>query len=641
MSNSKMFTIDKFLGVNQSADSTRELKMGQASEACNFAITDGGNITTRPGLVRAYAIADVEPRVIWSGRLGVNSYMIIGASNANESAYTFRLLRCMDDDSFQELYTLNRPGGLGLKVFSFGGDIYIFSGLSMVRLEIDETVNPPAVRSVVENGYVPLILTGCAPAGGGTILEALNILADKGRVQYSSDGAATAYVLPDAATDVDAITVDGTALAVADVGSFDAAKHTFTFKTAPVKGVNNVEFTISCPSDDITAARKKFFAMPYFEAYNGNADNRLFFYGDGSNVTYYTGITENGKPSALYIPAGNEIVVDMSDSPITGMTRHYSKLLIYKPDCTASISYEPMTLEDGSVIAGFTMHTIHKSAGNEAPGQVRICGNYPRSIGDNHLYEWRVPSSYYADERYAKVMSAPVRDSLAAADASRIVTCCDNSTSTYYLFLNDPEGTVLVNRYALEVWTIYKSRLLTNVVSAVMHGTKMVILAQTEAGGTTYTNCLCWDESARYDACVSGADALDPVAAPDTDAPIPIFAEWRTGYMDFGADYLKKYSSDIWVSLLPQTSSKVTVTAATDRQDDYADKHVGSNLFSYDAVDYAHWSYNFSRAPKIEKVRLKVKKFVYYMLIFRVDEPGAQGTILSFDQLVRYGSYVK
>jgi hypothetical protein len=38
---------------------------------------------------------------------------------------------------------------------------------------------------------------------------------------------------------------------------------------------------------------------------------------------------------------------------------------------------------------------------------------------------------------------------------------------------------------------------------------------------------------------------------------------------------------------------------------------------------------------------MKIKKFVYYKLIFRVTEPGAVATVLSVDQRIRYAGYAK
>ena len=111
--------------------------------------------------------------------------------------------------------------------------------------------------------------------------------------------------------------------------------------------------------------------------------------------------------------------------------------------------------------------------------------------------------------------------------------------------------------------------------------------------------------------------------------------------MSFGADYLRKYSSTLWVSMLPEPSSKMEITVKTDRRDEYMVKYAGRPLLDFSAVDFSNFSFLISRAPKIQRVKLKVKKFVYYKLIFRVNTPGARATVLGYDQEVRYASSVK
>jgi hypothetical protein len=133
------------------------------------------------------------------------------------------------------------------------------------------------------------------------------------------------------------------------------------------------------------------------------------------------------------------------------------------------------------------------------------------------------------------------------------------------------------------------------------------------------------------------------VDAPETidDVSTPIKAVWESGYMDFGTDFRKKYSSNIYVSMLPESRSMMTITATTDRRETYMEKLLRNDVFSWDNIGFASWTFNLSSVPKIRKVRLKVKKFVYYKLIFRVDEPGTRATVLGFDQQVRFSSMVK
>jgi hypothetical protein len=95
------------------------------------------------------------------------------------------------------------------------------------------------------------------------------------------------------------------------------------------------------------------------------------------------------------------------------------------------------------------------------------------------------------------------------------------------------------------------------------------------------------------------------------------------------------------VSLLPQSNSKVTVTAATDRRSEYMEKTLVSNVFSWANANFVDWTFDTNDTPKIKRVRLKVKKFVYYKLIFKVTEPGVKATVLGYDQEVRFASMAK
>jgi hypothetical protein len=85
----------------------------------------------------------------------------------------------------------------------------------------------------------------------------------------------------------------------------------------------------------------------------------------------------------------------------------------------------------------------------------------------------------------------------------------------------------------------------------------------------------------------------------------------------------------------------MSVTASTDRRETYMEKTLRNDVFSFENIGFANWTFNVNTTPKIQRVRLKVKKFVYYKLIFKVEEPGARATVLGFDQQVRFSSMVK
>lgn len=628
-----MFTVDKFFGINESADGLTELGMGEASRMENFFVTDAYNLTVRPGIQRVDAQGQRTAATIlatWAGHIGEQEneelddeyLVVVDFDNGTDRIFLYRMNEDKQLAAFKE-----QRGALGLtkvqnayvKIFPFGGKIYIMSAGNTVYFDGGE------FKAAVP--YTPLVIAGAEPASGsGTTLENLNLMTGKRRIDYSADGTATAYQLPSEAKSVVKIVIDNVEQTIADAGTFSANTHTFTFKTAPVKGVGNVEITYDTDGQVAEANRMRIVKMTLTEAYNGSTDTRLFVAGDGSNICYYSGVTQEGEATPMYFPAMNEIAVDMTSAAVTGLVRHYSKLMVFtRGGGTYTISYEPVTNADGSTVAGFFLRAANKGFGNDVMGQVATVNNFARTVTEDGIYSWNITASYYQDERYAKRVSDMVERSMKAANISDAVVCDDDFSKTYYVFLNDAEGTVLVNRYNLGkegVWCIYKGELFKGIKNAMVSHGVMVFNNGTEL---FYLN-----NGQVYDAATKAGGERKKINAV-----------WESGYMAFGADFQQKYSSEIYVSMLPQAHSSLFVTAATDRREEYLAKEVANNIFSWNGADFRWWTFNTNVAPKIRRVRLKVKKFVYYKLILRVEEEGAQATVLGYDQIVRYGAKAK
>lgn len=625
-SGTKMFTVDKFLGINEAADGFTELKMGEASEMVNFTITEGLNLALRPGVQRVDLTAQREPSPIlasWAGYISEDSkeerLVIVDFYEGQDRIWLYTR-----NEMAGTTVQYRQDGALGLtstednfvKIFAFGGRLWIMSRAN--------TVTYQGGQFVEEKPYIPLVIAGAAPEGGGTTIENINLLTALRRIDYSADGEAVAYVLPTEALNVEAIIIDNVSQDVATVGAWSGATHTFTFNAAPVKGVGNVEFTYSTDAAATEATRLQILSQPLVEAYNGSTDTRLFVGGNG-NVCYYTGVTQHGQITAMYFPALYEVAVDMTGASVTGLVRHYGKLLVFTKDGTYTVSYEPVTLADGTTTAGFYLRSANRGFGSDVVGQIQTVDNFPRTITKDGIYEWKITSSYYQDERYARRVSDMVQKSLRNADIHKIVTCDNSFDKTYYVFLNDDQGTVLVNRYGLgkeNMWCIYRSELFKGVTSAFLFGAQ-VFFAN---GEETF--------------CLNPLLTMDAALEPGGE-PMDILARWESGYMDFGADFRRKYTSQIYVSMLPHANSEMVITAETDRRSEYTEKTVVSNVFSFANVDFRKWTFDTDTTPRIKRVRLKVKKFVYYKLVFRVEGNGASATVLGFDQEIRYGSMAK
>ena len=559
----------------------------------------------------------------WRGVIGTEWYVVVVKKNSNKEC----IIEVIVEDFFtpenyitmEEVkveFNVSKP----VKIAPDGDKLYVFgeptTGLAMKSIVCIYKDTVGKMIHKVNLVYVPLTLTGCSPDGKGETLEPMNIVCSNMRLLYSADGTSKDYVLPSNVKEAYAVVDNDTLLD----GSYSQTTHTFTFKTAPVKGVNNVEFRCTIEDAEINAAAQKFYNMRYSEAYNGSTDGRLFFYGDGTNVCYYTGVPAFG--SGFYLPAGNEIAINATASEITAMCRDYSRLLVFTSDSAFSVTYEPTTLDDGTVIAGFTVKPVHKEIGCDVPGQVQMVSNYPRTICKNGIYDWKIASYSYRDERYAKLISLKVKKTLQRVDMRNAVCCDDSANRTYYVFLNDEKGTVIVHRYELDAWSIYEGEVF-----------KDVLYANTDTKGMLFASA---NSIYQFD-----YNESRDVSLTEEKNNVDIEAVWESGYMSFGAPFKRKYSSTIWISVLPEVASNIGITVSTDSRDEYRQKETGINLFSWNSMDFSNFSFTMNNAPKIKRIKLKVKKFVYYKMIFNVSRSGARATVLGYDQQVRFSSYAK
>ncbi len=105
--------------------------------------------------------------------------------------------------------------------------------------------------------------------------------------------------------------------------------------------------------------------------------------------------------------------------------------------------------------------------------------------------------------------------------------------------------------------------------------------------------------------------------------------------MYFDRDNALKFSSNVWIAMNPESQARVTVTAQSNVDSNYAGEVVSSNLSTFLHVDFAHFSFGTNRKPQVRHVSLKVRRFVYYKLIFSSVSASATATILSADIQVR------
>lgn len=701
----RVFRIQKFLGLNENPDGDTKLRMGEASVMRNFKITRDSNLQRRPGLrmimglLDGYTVKTDPPRdqkvvridrgacstlTFWSAITDPNETAgaldVAGTSKTmtyedvseiptdtagalTETWYykdgandIYRLNECIrDGDEYiwgmqcvtvvstsantpvrglwagsikgtehvigaadghlwrlykegvgwarVDLGDLDTPG----TVFFFGYSeiLYILNGSQF--LQFDGTAMGPV------EGYRPIVSVSVVPTGGGTVYEQVNKLNGKRRCWASPDGTAKTFQLPETGiSSVDWVKTrtDGETVA-ASTYAVDLEKGTVTFDAAPAQGINTLEIAWTHPKSGYSEAVK----MRYAETYNGANDNRVFFYGDGTNRAFYTGLDYNGKARADYWPDMNVLSVGEANTPVTALIRHYSRLIVFKSNATYSVQYGVTSLADDTTVATFYATPVNRSIGNAAMGQAQIVLNYPRTLFGRDLYEWRNSSSYTSnltiDERQAQRISDRIMGTLSDFDIEKCTCWDDNDNQEYYILSSD--GRALVHNYAADAWYLYTDFDATCLVS--FHGQLYAGDSQGRVNSVSYEN--------------------------RTDNGTKISSYWESGSEAFGQDYMRKYSAMLWVGIKPEPHGEVYVTVQTDRKSVHTQKIVSSSLAVFSSADFRRWSFRTNRKPRMDRLKIKAKKFVFYKLIFRTEAINTTVTILSADMRVRSTGYAR
>lgn len=240
-----VYTIDRFRGVNESADTAATMKRGEASYMRNYRITDGGALAVRPAINRLPFLNDgSEVIALWSGYYNGKEALVVLQS-------VIEALLIFSGGVFTPILF---DGELSEKanVFFFADKLYILSGGEFYSVESATTDGETIYKAVRVEGYIPTVVIAASPNGDGTLYEQVNKLTAKRKAKYSSDGTSTKYYLPETGiTEILSVYVDGkeltyrtdyTAVISGSLQNDEYVNRTYVlFTTPPEAGTNNIE----------------------------------------------------------------------------------------------------------------------------------------------------------------------------------------------------------------------------------------------------------------------------------------------------------------------------------------------------------------------------------------------------------------
>lgn len=578
--------IDRFLGINEDESGETQLQLGESPDMLDFRISDEYKLRMREGYEELFAsIGAYNIRGMWYGKING----------------TFHFLFAANGNIYKTVAGVNTSIGTltdaKTSFFAFGNKVYMLNGTEYKSWD--------GTTFATVAGYVPLIATATPPTGGGTPNEQINLLTGKKHQTFSGDSAATAYQLAETdVTSVDTVKVGGVTKTLTTDYTVNLTTGVVSFVVEPTTGVDNVDISWTKGSGSRTEITANFHAM----FFGGQNDSRIFVYGDGTNRYYFTGLA-NGVPSAEYFPALNYREISSDEFAVTDIVRQYDRQIIYTNGGEAWYSYyDPITLSNGDVVADFPTFPLNDTVGNIATGQAQLIQNNPLTI-QHGVYEWGATN--VRDERNVSYISKRVQPSLDAEDLTTAITVDWESKREYWLSIGNK---VWVYNYRLDVW--YKFLLSDS-------ATCFLVINDELYFGTNNGKIMKFDTTLKSDNGTATS------------------ARWEMSFYNFDADYLRKFLTEMWISLKPEAKSSVNITFQTDRvgaSDTYTATY---NLATFADVDFGDWSFLVNYNPQPFHFKIKAKKFVYFKLILTNDKIDEKLTVLSISLPVRMGAKVK
>lgn len=570
--------ITKFLGLHLSLTGDTNLLPGELSQCKNIRITSDYKARKREGYTELFPALNSPIRGQWQGYINGTFYHLFACGG--------KLYKTENGVNTEIGSLADNPTSF----FYFGSKVYILDGQEYRSFD-------GTTLAVVE-GYVPIIAIGTPPAGGGTDYEGINLLNGKKRQRFSADGTAKDFVIRETSVNsVDKVYVNGELKTVTTDYTVDLSNGKITFVTAPTTGQDNIEIWWTKG----TGSRTEVTGHTQYSLFGGKNDTRVFLYGNGTNTMIFSDLAD-GVPSAEYFPALNYSTVGSDEYPITYVTKQYDRQIIF----TTKGAYYSTYDYDIEIGANFPVYPLNDKIGNIPLGQGQLIKNNPFTITYS-VWEWLATS--VRDERNAVKKSDRVQPALDNLDLSTAITYDYEELQEYWLCVGNQ---IYIYNYGNDTWYYFE----------LAHTpTSFITIDGVLYMGTANGQIMKW---AQY-------NDIGKIPEYLTDNGIVIKSEFRTGAMDFGVNYRRKFLNFAWIGLKPESKSVCFVEWETDYDASSEPEVIYYSLIDFDNIDFADFSFQTNYNPQPFRLKLKAKKFTYFELIITNESETETMTILSIN----------
>ena len=570
----KLYEITEFKGLNESPGGEMSLQKGESLNMDNFRISDG-KLITRDGFRKISALGSFTSlQGIAYGKVSYFDPLLYFVADNTLYSYSFETAALTTLASIENMYDSSE-----VCMFFWADILYIVTSSQYYKYYTSGL-------SIVE-GYTPTLKTGVLPNGsGGTAVEERNLLTKKAIMEFTGDGASTAYKVHTGTITVSYVSVNSVQTTAFTVNSTSG---TVTFTTAPVSGAKVViEYSMTG-----FAKRNLVTGCVSGLAFGGTNDTVLFLWG---NVLYPYLRVNSGAGNPEFFPESNCTYIGTRQYAITDIVWHYNRQIIF----TEKDIYYSVISESGSKTT-YPVYPLNSSVGNKVKGCVQIIDNNPVFI-DNGVYS--LTSTSVRDERNVKNIGGRV-NSVKSLDLEKAVTFDNEENGEYYLSIG---SVTYVYNYREDAWYKFSG-----------FAPKRYLNVENVLYFIDSENNLCrFEKNLENDYRTNGGTAKTPITA-----------YWEMPFYDFGTKISYKFTDRIYLSLLPKNKNKLTVSFENDNGESLGKTVIENRAFGFSATDFQ--AFSFATVLRTKPYVLRIKSRGYTCIRLKLESSAMDGkcTILS------------
>lgn len=463
--------------------------------------------------------------------------------------------------------------------FFMNGCTYLLDGTRYVSYDGD-------VFSEVE-GFIPTTSIGRKPSGGGTSLEAVNMLTMKRINSFTADGISTEYVLDG---DVD-ITKEITAKVGGVEKQVTVNKNKVTFSEAPPEdnGIDSVVITFTATGENKRGIVEKCKICSVFGAGN---PTRVFISGNSDKpaTDWYSGLYD-----ATYFPDNTYTEIGTPDTQIMGYLKQYGDQIIVKKDedgraglFLRKAQTETVQLPDGSEIENsfFTVSEGLQGTGAIARGIFADAGGFPLFLSRNGLLT--LTSNSVTNQQNLKNMSVHINKKL-LGEKGLENACCAVFENKFALGINGNVYVAITDEVSSDgfewfFWDNMPAQVMTG------HGGKLYFAS---TGTDVYRTKTVRDD---------GMNAY-------SDLGEPIYAEWWSPVFDGGAPMHEKTinARGTGVIFKPDLRTSAKLFIHTDKHPILEMGEYYGDIFNFNDINFNRFTFKSGDISQVGISRQKIR----------------------------------